>query len=176
MSKLKLNNVRLAFPSLFHKAKFDGKDTKYEGTLLIDKSDTKTIEAIEAEMEKVRKAAKIKVRPDKFALKDGDVVEYDGYAGCMSLKAANKKRPTLVDKNRSPVTEEDDILYAGCYVNAIVDFWAQDNSFGKRINSNLLAVQFAADGEPFGGGGSVASPDEFDDVSDDFDMDDVDDF
>ena len=39
MSKIMLPNVRLSFPSLFHKAVFDGKETKFEATFLIDKNE-----------------------------------------------------------------------------------------------------------------------------------------
>ena len=38
MSKIKLKNVRLSFPSLFRKAVFGGDETKFEGTFLLDKT------------------------------------------------------------------------------------------------------------------------------------------
>ena len=37
MAKIKLQGVRLSFPSLFRKAVFQGDETKYEATLLLDK-------------------------------------------------------------------------------------------------------------------------------------------
>lgn len=46
-------------------------------------------------------------------------------------------------------------LYGGCYVNVAVRPWCQDNQFGRGVRNELVAVQFAADGEPFG----EASPD-----------------
>jgi predicted 2-oxoglutarate/Fe(II)-dependent dioxygenase YbiX len=55
-------------------------------------------------------------------------------------------------------------MYAGCYVNAAISIWIQNNQFGKRVNSNLLALQFVKDGESFGGGG-VKVNDVFDDIS-----------
>ena len=54
--------------------------------------------------------------------------------------------------------------YAGCYVNAVLEFWAQDNKFGKRVNATLMGVQFFRDGDAFSGGGA-ASDDDFDDVT-----------
>jgi len=69
------------------------------------------------------------------------------------------------------LTENDNRIYAGCYVNAIVVLWAQNNNYGKRINANLLGVQFVADGSPFGDGGTSAGVDDFDafgDNGDDF--------
>lgn len=46
----------------------------------------------------------------------------------------------------------------------MIDVWAQDNNFGKRINASLGGVQFLRDGDAFAGGG-VASEEDFDDIS-----------
>jgi len=173
MSKIMLKNVRLSFPSLFQKANFNGQETKYEATLLIPKSDKKTLKAVREEMETVK--GKLKVSADKYCLKDGDDVEYEGFEGNFSLKASNSKRPTVINRNREPLTADDNEIYGGCYVNAIVDFWAQNNNYGKRINANLLGVQFVKHGEPFGEGGGSAGANDFEDIADD-DFDDGDDF
>ncbi len=75
-----------------------------------------------------------------------------------------KPRPTVIDRDRTALIQADGRPYAGCYVNAVVDIWAQDNNFGKRINASLSGVQFLRDGDAFAGGG-VAAPDDFDDIS-----------
>ena len=173
MAKIKLHNVRLSFPSLFRKAVFNGEETKFEGTFLLNKEEhadkIKEIEdAIAKMIDNDLKGAKLKA--DKICLKDGDDIDYDGYAGTMSIKASNNKRPMVIDRDKSPLTEDDNRLYAGCYVNGIIELWAQNNQYGKRINANLLGVQFFKDGEPFGDGVS-ASADDFD-AFDDEDMDD----
>lgn len=167
--KIKLENVRLSFPSLFRKAVFSGEETKYEATLLLGKDTHKAlIETLQkAIAEKIKTDLKgAKLSDDKICLKDGDFIEYDGYANCYSIKAGNNKRPMVIDRDKSPLTENDERLYAGCYVNAVVELWAQNNSWGKRINANLLGVQFAKDGEPFGDGVSVTA-DDFDAFGDD---------
>lgn len=164
---IRLNNVRLSFPSLFQKAQFEGADTKYEATFLLDKiKHGDVIKQIEqAIKDKIASDLKgAKVGRDKLCLRDGDEVEYDGYAGHMTLKTSTKKRPLVVNKDKSPLTEQDGVVYSGCYVNALVDLWAQNNQFGKRINSTLLGVQFAGDGEAFASGGSSVSVDDFDDL------------
>jgi hypothetical protein len=71
-----------------------------------------------------------------------------------------------LNKDKSPLTEADGVVYSGCYVNGIIDLWAQNNNYGKRINATLLGVQFAGDGEAFSSGGSSASADDFDDIDD----------
>lgn len=173
--KIKLNNVRLSFPSLFQKAVFNGETGKFEATLLISKEEQadlikKLQEAVASKIKSDLKGAKISA--DRICLKDGDFIDYDGYEGHYSIKAANNKRPLVIDADKSPLTEDDNRLYAGCYVNAIIELWAQDNSYGKRINANLLGVQFAKDGQPFGDGVG-ASADDFDFLGDSDDDDDI---
>ena len=167
--KIKLNNVRLSFPSIFNKSEFNGQVGKFEATFLMNKeSQAKMIADVEAQIALIQKDNKAKVSPDKICLKDGEFVDYDGYAGCMSIKAGSNRRPTVLGRDKAPVVEEDNIVYAGCYVNAVVELWFQDNSYGKRVNCNLLGIQFAKDGDTFGAGDT--------DVSDDFDTIDNDDF
>lgn len=167
MAKISIKNARLSFPSLFQKASFDGKEGKYEATLLFPKTDTKTYDAIMAAIEECKKENKLKVASDKLFIKDGDDIEYDGYAGMWAVKASNNKRPTTINRDRTPLVEADEVLYAGCYVNAIVEPWGQNNKFGKRVNANLLGIQFVKDGESFGDGGTSASVDDFEDIDDD---------
>ena len=83
---------------------------------------------------------------------DGDDQPYDGYPGHWSIKASTSARPTVVDRKKQKVEKKDGLLYSGCFVNAIIDPWVQDNSFGKRVNATLTGVQFFADGDPFTGG------------------------
>lgn len=174
MAKIKLQNVRLSFPSLFRKAQFQGEETKYEGTFMLDKeqhADTiKEIQrAIDTAIKENLKGAKLPA--DKICLKDGDASGRDEYEGHYTIKASNSKRPKVIDRDKSPLSEDDGKPYSGCYVNAVIELWAQNNGYGKRINANLLGVQFAKDGEPFAAG-EIASDDDFDLVegSDDFDI------
>jgi hypothetical protein len=168
MAKIKLNNVRLSFPSLFRKSVYNGEETKFEATFLLNKKTQadkiKEIQdAIASMIKEDLKGAKL--GDDKKCLKDGDYFDYVGYAGNMSLKASSNKRPLVIDRDKSQLTEEDGRLYAGCRVNATIELWAQNNTYGKRINANLLAVQFYKDDEPFADGekGSVDDFEAFDD-------------
>lgn len=166
MSQVVIKGARLSFPSLFKKASFEGNEGKYEATLLFPKSDTKTYDAIMNLIEDAKKESKVKVPDSKLFIKDGDEFDYDGYADHWAIKAGNNKRPTVVNRDRSPLTEEDDVIYAGCYVNAIISPWVQNNQYGKRVNANLLGVQFVKDGDAFSDGAKVASADDFDDIED----------
>ena len=170
MSNIMIKNARLSSPSLYKKSVFEGKEGKYEATFLFPKTDKDTYEAVMAEIEACKAENKVKVGAAKLFIKDGDEIfdekGYDGYQGMWAVKASNNKRPTVIDGQKSPILEEDDVIYAGCYVNALISPWAQNNSFGKRINANLLGVQFSKDGETFSDGGHVADADEFDELED----------
>jgi hypothetical protein len=170
MAKFKLKNVRLSFPSIFKRSSFDGNEGKFEATFLLDKEgQADQIKVIESHIEALLKEKKAKVSPEKICLKDGDFVDYDGYEGCMSIKAGSNRRPTVIDRDKAPLVEDDGKPYAGCYVNAILELWFQDNSYGKRVNCNLLGVQFVKDGEAFGAGDTDVT-DDFDDMEDDDDI------
>ncbi len=171
MAQIKLKNVRLSFPNLFEKAVFEGKEGKYEATFLFPKTDTKTYDAVIAAIEACKKENKnMKVPEAKYFIQDGDEKEYDGYEGMWAVKGGNAKRPTVLNRDKTPLVADDEVLYAGCYVNAIVEPWSQSNQWGKRINANLLGVQFVKDGEPFGDGGTKLGDDAFDDIEDDEDL------
>lgn len=173
--RMMLKNVRLAFPNLFEPATVNGEgDPKYGATLIIP-ADHPQLAEIRAKMIAVAKdkwgakaadVFKMIEKADKLALRDGDTKpNYDGFPGNMfvSASAQQSARPTVIDANKSPLTPRDGKPYAGCYVNASLDFWAQDNKYGKRINAQLRGVQFVRDGEAFAAG-RPADADEFDSV------------
>jgi len=165
--KIQLKNVRLSFPDLFKKGKpfGDAAEGAFGATFLIDRDDPELATIRSAIKELVKNELKgAKLSPDKVCLRDGNDKDYKGFEGTFYLNARNKIRPTVVNRDRSPITEEDGIIYAGCYVNAIVDLWAMDNQFGKRINASLLGVQFFKDGEAFSGGISVSKSDDFEEL------------
>jgi len=100
---------------------------------------------------------------DKLCLHRGDVTKagQPEYAGLYFVSGNNSKRFTVVDGDRTPLTEADGRPYSGCYVNAIVDVWCQDNTYGRRVNCTITGIQFLRHGDAFGGGAQPAQPDEF---------------
>lgn len=170
MAKIQLKNVRLSFPSIFKRADFNGQEGKFEATFLLNKeTQADQIAKIEKAIDAAVAEAKVKVPSDKRCLKDGDDFDYDGYAGHMAFKASTNRRPTVIDRDKTPLVEDDGKPYAGCYVNAIVDIWVQNNSYGKRANGNLFGIQFVKDGDAFGAG-DVDVTDEFDAFDDEDDI------
>jgi hypothetical protein len=111
-----------------------------------------------------------KVPPaDKLCLRDGDQSGKDEEAGYWVLSASDDRRPVVVDQKRKPLAAEDDVVYAGCYVNAKIRLWYMDNQYGKRVPANLLGVQFAKDGERLGSGRTRQAADEMFDTVEGFD-------
>ena len=103
---------------------------------------------------------------DKLCLHDGAAkADKEGYAGNLFLTASNKLKPLVIDGNLSPLAANSGRPYSGCYVNATIQLWAQDNKFGKRINASLMGVQFLRDGQRLSGGG-VSSVDDYEAIPD----------
>ena len=103
--------------------------------------------------------------------KTGDV--YDGFQGMFHLNArtgGDKPGPKTYNRAKQEVGPRDGVFYPGCYVDAVLDIYAQDHpQYGRRINCGLLAVRFVADGESFSGGGGASADDFADLPSDDND-------
>jgi hypothetical protein len=170
--KVQLKNVRLAFPNLFKPTKGANNEGEpaYNAAFIIPK-DHPQLKEIRDAMRQVAKdkwGAKAQEtyalieKRDHLALHDGDLkANLAGYEGNFYINARNKTRPTVVDRDKSPLSAEDGKPYSGSYVNVILEFWPQDNDYGKKINASLGGVQFARDGEAFSGG-RAASADEFD--------------
>lgn len=161
---IKLQNVKLIFPNLFKFEIFQGVCTKkYSATFMIPKTDTEKVDEILSEIRKLCEIGKFKPSRDKWAFKDGDDSSHENTQGYFTLKAANKKRFPIIDRSKKPVTEDDDLFYNGCRVNAQVALSVHSNNYGKRMTADLLGVQFFANDEPIEiGGGKVGSVDDFD--------------
>jgi len=181
IGRMMIKGARLAFPNVFTPQSTNGGKPRYTCTLILEGEHPqlaavdKTIKAV-AKAKWGERAGKIyeglKAK-DNLCLHDGDTkAEYEGFEGNVFISCAAPEggRPTVIDADKTPLTEKDGKIYAGCYVNASIEIWAQDDANGKRINARLRGIQFYRDGDAFGGG-RPADADEFDDVSDGADDD-----
>jgi len=172
--KIKLENVRLAFPALFEAKTVNGEGEPAFSASFLMEPDHPAVKALRAAFETIGKdkwgakwpAVKKEIEAkDRTALHDGDTKsDYAGFPGNLFVSSRNKTRPLVIDRDKAPLVQADGRPYAGCYVNASIELWCQDNNYGKRINASLRGVQFLRDGDAFAGGGS-ASEDEFDDIA-----------
>lgn len=166
---VKLPNVRLSFPHLFiaHAMKAaDGteQEPRFSATFLFDNQEHGALlDRIDNLIDRLALDEFKKKVGFKRCLRDGnEKSELEGYGdGKSFITASNKARPGVVDRQLNPIAEADSIIYAGCYVNATIRLWVQNNNWGKRVNAQLRAVQFVKDGESFGAG-PVDATKEFD--------------
>jgi len=181
--KVKLTDVRLSFPDLFTAVEFktgDGKP-RFNATFLVvpgSENDKAIRAAIEHEANAAygkKAAANLKAwenNANKYAYLDGNLKEYDGYEGMMYLACHSKVRPSVFDRNPNVIlTAQDGKPYAGCYVNATVDIYAQQGE-NPGIRAGFTGVQFSKDGDSFAGG-TAAAPDEFENLDDGSDASDM---
>ena len=90
---------------------------------------------------------------------------YDGYPGMAYVTVGRDTPPQLIQDNGQPIDPANSMayqqlarkMYGGCYVNAAVKPWVQQNKHGNGIRCDLVALQFAKDGEAFGEGAADAS-------------------
>jgi len=178
MSDIRIENVRLSFPSLLEPSQFNEKaDPVFKAYFLIAKDDPQ-VKLIKAAMleaanerwgENGKKRLSVLFKKGDTCLRDGDEKVnrddevLDGYGGCYYIRANNAVQPLLLDRNENEIDKlkGKDIPYAGCFVHTVLNVWAQDSHNSIRVNAKLLGVMFAAEGEPFGSGPQRASASAF---------------
>jgi hypothetical protein len=194
MPIVQLTNARLAFPDLWEPVQYEGQGPfNYRATFLqpedqpvmVQQADkswkkstmAKVLAGVAEEKWKAKGAAilkSIESNNQKCCWYDGNSKGYDGYEDVFALSASRgqeKGRPIILDRDKSPLQAKDGKPYAGCYVIATVEIWAQDNKFGKAIRATLRGVQFYKDGDAFSAGtpldedefSSVEAPEEAED-------------
>ena len=166
--------VRLSYANVWEPASINGGTPKYSVSLIIPKSDTKTIEAINAAVDAAIKegAAKFGGKiPNKAALKlplrDGDIEREDeAYKDSYFVNANSTTAPQIVDRSVQPILDRAEV-YSGCYARVSVNFYAFNSNGNRGIACGLGNIQKVKDGEPLSGRTSAA--DDFTtDLDDDF--------
>lgn len=180
MSVIMIKNARLSFPDIWTaKSFFAGQAPKFSCNLLLDKENDKAqIVSFKKAIKEAALAGFNNEIPNglQVCINDGNDKSYDGYENAMYISCASRLRPQIIDRDRTPLVEEDGRPYAGCYVNAAISLWTQDHKLGgKRVACNINALQFVKNGDRFGAGGIKAET-VFDDISSEQDADAEDDF
>jgi hypothetical protein len=172
--KMTIKNVRMAFPAIFQPQSVGDGEPAY-GAKFIVPTDHPQVADIRKVIENVAGAQwnakapsvlKLLQADKKVAWVEGEYINkngepYDGFEGTFHISSRSAKtKPTAFDLANRPVTEADGLIYSGSYVDAAIEFYAQDNKWGRRINCGLRGVRFAGHGESFGGG-AAASADDF---------------
>ena len=175
MSKVVTGTVRLSYANIWAPVSINGSDEKYSVSLIIPKSDKKTVKAIQDAIEQAKQDGKEKFGGKipanlKLPLRDGDIERPDdeAYVDSYFINANSKEQPQIVDKKVQPIIDSNEV-YSGCYARVSITLYAFNTNGNKGIACGLGNIQKVADGEPLGGR-SRAEDDftAFDDDDDDF--------
>lgn len=154
----------------------EGGDPKYSVSILIPKTDIKTINkckaAIQAAIQiginsKFNGQDPSKLPTFKTPLRDGDV-ERPGdevYQGCYFMNATCKTAPGIIGPDFNPIIDQND-FYSGCYGFFSVNFYAFNFNGNRGIACGLNNLQKMTDGDPLGG--RVSAESDFGSGEDDF--------
>lgn len=158
--------VRLSYANIWEPKSINGSDPKYSVSLIIPKTDTQTVQAIERAIETAltqgagKFGGKIPPRGSlKLPLRDGDTEREDeAYRGCYFLNANSKNPPQIVDGAVAPILDRAEV-YSGCYANVSIEFYAFNTNGNKGVAVGLGNIQKVRDSEPLGGGNISAASD-----------------
>ena len=88
---------------------------------------------------------------DGWPIRDGDTVEWDGFAGMYFIRASGKRQPGLRTALRQPLTSEDQI-FGGLICRAHINAFAYDDAMNKGVSVGLESLQILVDdGTIYGG-------------------------
>ena len=171
ITKVITGKVRFSYAHVFEpKAIEEGQTPKYSVSILIPKSDKKTLDKIKKAIEAAKQAGKAKlggkIPPKlKVPLRDGDEERPDdeNYADCYFVNANSTNKPGIVDENRQEIIDRDE-FYSGCYGKASINFYAFNAAGNKGVAAGLNNLMKLEDGERLGGGSTAeedfGSPDD----------------
>ena len=164
---------RFSYLHCWEPAAVNGGEPKYSVSAIIDKKDTKTINAIKAAIEQAKKDSVSKWGGKvpgnlHLPLRDGDIDRPDdeAYAGCYFFNANSRQAPQVVDSKVQPILDQSEV-YSGCYGKISVTFYGYNANGNRGIAAGLGNIQKLRDGESLGGRSNAA---------DDFQTEDDEDF
>lgn len=172
-------NTRWSYVNAWEPKSVNGGTPKYSVSLIIPKSDTKTVAKIKTAIEAAYKEGEAKLKGNsrtvppltaiKTPLRDGDIERPDdaAYAGSYFLNANSGTAPGIVDAECQPILERAEI-YSGVYGRASVSFYAFNSNGNRGIACSLNNLQKIRDGEHLGGKASAEDDFAMGDDDDDF--------
>ena len=169
-------NTRWSYVNAWEPKSINGGAPKYSVSLIIPKSDTKTIEKIQAAIQAAYDEGQDKLKGNgksvpalsvlKTPLRDGDAERPDdeAYADSYFINANSGTAPGIVDADRQPILDRSEV-YSGVYGRASINFYAFNSNGNKGSACGLNTLQKFKDGEPLGG--KSRAEDDFDTEEDD---------
>ena len=170
--------TRWSFCNVWEAKSINGGTPKYSVSLIIPKSDTVTVDKINAAIQAAYTEGESKLKGNgrsvpplsaiKTPLRDGDIERPndEAYKNSYFINANSATAPGIVDADRNVILERSEV-YSGVYGRASINLYAFNSNGNKGIACGLNNLQKIKDGEPLGGKSSA---------EDDFATDDDDDF
>ncbi len=153
-SLIKLNDVRLSFPSLFKVKVWQSSNStpKYEASFILDKDlHAKEIEIIKDSINSICSEQKASLEnPNlKVCFINGNLTNREEYKNKYVLKSKTGQKFHIVGKDgKTPVYEHENLFYAGCFVSSYISLY-YFNKVSVGIGANLKSIQFRKDGPSF---------------------------
>lgn len=154
--------TRWSYANVWEPKSINGGTPKYSVSLIIPKSDTKTVEKIQSAIQAAYDEGQGKLKGNgksipalsvlKTPLRDGDAERPDdpAYADSYFINANSAAAPGIVDVDRQPIIDRSEV-YSGVYGRASINFYAFNSNGNKGIACGLNNLQKVKDGEPLGG-------------------------
>lgn len=154
--------TRWSYANVWDPKSINGGAPKYSVSLIIPKSDIKTVEKVQAAIQAAYEEGQSKLKGNgksvpalsvlKTPLRDGDMERPDdpAYADSYFINANSATAPGIVDADRNPIMERSEV-YSGVYGRASINLYAFNSNGNKGIACGLNNLQKIRDGEPLGG-------------------------
>ena len=172
-------NTRWSYANVWDAKSINGGTPKYSVSLIIPKSDKKTVEKIKAAIQAAYEEGESKLKGSgksvpalsvlKTPLRDGDLERPDdeAYKNAYFVNANSSTAPEIVDADLQPILDRSEV-YSGVYGRASINFYAFNSNGNKGIACGLNNLQKIRDGEPLGGKSRAEDDFATDDDDDDF--------
>ena len=161
-------DTRWSYANVWEAKSINGGTPKFSVSLIIPKSDTKTVAKVKAAIEAAYHEGESKLKGNgksvppmaalKTPLRDGDSErpDDDAYTNAYFINANATTAPGIVDADRNPILTRSEV-YSGVYGRASISFYAFNSNGNKGIACGLNNLQKVRDGEPLGGKTSAES-------------------
>ena len=169
--------TRWSYANVWQAKSINGGTPQYSVSLIIPKSDTKTVTAVKNAIQAAYEEGQSKLKGNsksvpaltaiKTPLRDGDAERPDdeAYKDCYFINANSATAPGIVDAARNPIIEHSEV-YSGVYGRASINFYAFNSNGNRGIACGLNNLQKISDGDPLGG--KTRAEDDFADEDEDF--------
>ncbi|MGN9222386.1 DUF2815 family protein [Coprococcus comes] len=155
-------NTTFSYLNCWDPKAIQGGTPKFSVSLIIPKSDVKTIEKIKAAIQAAYEEGQSKLKGNgksvpalstlKTPLRDGDLERPDdeAYKNSYFINANSGTAPGIVDADRNPIIDRSE-MYSGVKGRASINLYAYNVNGNRGIACGLNNLQKISDGTPLGG-------------------------